>query len=40
MPDLSPAYVLGHSDQKLGRLSRQAEFIGQSTRQFFSRGRT
>jgi len=30
-----PAYVLGHADQEMARLTRQAAFIDSSTRQFF-----
>lgn len=35
MTGQSPTYVLGHSDQELARLSRQADFIDPPTRQFF-----
>jgi SAM-dependent methyltransferase len=35
MSGQSHGYVLGHSDQELARLSRQANFIDPPTRQFF-----
>jgi 2-polyprenyl-3-methyl-5-hydroxy-6-metoxy-1,4-benzoquinol methylase len=35
MSGQSQGYVLGHSDQELARLSRQANFIDPPTRQFF-----
>src|SRR5262245_6084095 len=35
MTGQSHSYVLGHSDQELARLSRQANFIDPPTRQFF-----
>jgi SAM-dependent methyltransferase len=35
MTEPLPAYVLGHADQEIARLTRQAAFIDPSTRQFF-----
>ena len=35
MTDQSSTYVLGHADQELARLTRQADSIDPSTRQFF-----
>ena len=35
MHDPSPTYVLGHSDQELARLTRQARLIDPTTQQFF-----
>ena len=35
MTEQSPTYVLGHSNEELTRLSRQANFIDPPTRRFF-----